>query len=268
MVELLGTNYANHTHRYTDGSRSRNGVGIGIFGENINESSSLPPQCSVFSAEAAAIFRAATIPANKPILILTDSHSVIQALASETPKHSWIQAIIKYAPQNTVYTWIPGHCGVPGNKSADQLAGIGPPGLGFSDKVPLQDLQRWIAKTFREAWEAEWYQSRTTFIRKIKATTEPWSEMDSLRDQWVKSRLRTGHTKLYYNYGRIPFRRSCVICGVPYTVEHILCNCPEFQDLRVSFDLTSSIRDLLGDDTPASAALFTFLKEANLFHLV
>ncbi|XP_065094061.1 uncharacterized protein LOC135714598 [Ochlerotatus camptorhynchus] len=194
VTELLGSNYAGHVHRYTNGSRSINGVGIGDFclNDDIAESSSLPPQCSVFSAEAAAIFRAATTPANKPILILTDSHSVVQAITSDAPKHPWIQAIIKYAPQNTVYTWIPGHCRVPGNESADHLVGVGTSGLRLTNKVPLQDVRRWIMRTIRAAWEAEWFRNRTAFIRKVKGSTEEWSELDNLRNQRVISRLRTG----------------------------------------------------------------------------
>ncbi|XP_065093420.1 uncharacterized protein LOC135714078, partial [Ochlerotatus camptorhynchus] len=200
VAELLGSNYADHVHRYTDGSRSINGVGIGIFGDGIGESNSLPPQCSVFSAEAAAIFRAATTPANKPILILTDSHSVVQAITSEAPKHPWMQAIIKYAPPNTVYPWIPGHCGVLGNESADHLAGAGTSGPRVTNKVPLQDVRRWIMRTIQAAWEAEWFRNRIAFIRKFKGPTEPCSELDNLNDQHVISRLRTGHTKLYYDY--------------------------------------------------------------------
>ncbi|XP_065093418.1 uncharacterized protein LOC135714075 [Ochlerotatus camptorhynchus] len=202
------------------------------YTDGIAENSSLPPQCSVFSAEAAAIFRAATTAANKPILILTDSHSVVQAITSEVTKHPWIQAIIKYAPPKTVYTCIPGHCGVPGNESVDHLARAWTSGPRLTDKVHLQDVRRWIMWTIHAAWEAEWFRNRAAFIRKVKESTEAWSELDNLRDQRVISRLRTGHTKLYYNYGGLPFRTSCIIC--------------EFQNFRKLLCLTSSIRDLPG----------------------
>ncbi|XP_065093428.1 uncharacterized protein LOC135714089 [Ochlerotatus camptorhynchus] len=103
VAEHIRTHYAEHTHRYSDGSRSNTGVGIGVSGSGILASNSLPPQCSVYSAEAAAIFHAATLPANQPILILIDSCSAIQELCSATPTHPWIQATIKYAPVTAEY---------------------------------------------------------------------------------------------------------------------------------------------------------------------
>ncbi|XP_065092065.1 uncharacterized protein LOC135712896 [Ochlerotatus camptorhynchus] len=153
---------------------------------------SLPPQCYVFSAEAAAIFIAATTLSDRPILVLTDSHSVIP-LTSEAPTHPWVQAMMKSAPPNTVFCWVPGHCGIPGNSEADFLAGAGP-SAPRSTEVPLHDVKRWIVSKVREAWDAEWVQNRSLFIRRIKGTTRKLKEQLNQRDQKLASRLRTGHT--------------------------------------------------------------------------
>ncbi|XP_065080666.1 uncharacterized protein LOC135703394 [Ochlerotatus camptorhynchus] len=246
VVETLGAHYQDHEIRYTDGSLSSSGVGMGVSGDSLVVSNSLPAQCSVFSAEAAAIFHATSLPANRPILIVTDSQSAIMALTDEAPKHPWIQGTVTHAPPNTVYMWVPGHCGIQGNVIADHLAGSGPIGPRFSDNVPFQDIKKWIKRT---------------------ATTDPWKDRPSLKEQQVVSRLRTGHSRASHNFGGTPFRRTCETCGVPASVEHILINCVELEDLRVAFGLEgTSIQSLLGDESPAADALIAFLKEANLFY--
>ncbi|XP_065091913.1 uncharacterized protein LOC135712785 [Ochlerotatus camptorhynchus] len=121
-------------YRQTDGSRSRAGVGIGLAGNITPTSWNLPPQCSVFSAEAAAIFIDATTLSDGPILVLSDSHSVIQALTSEAPTNPRVQVTMKSAPPNTVFCWVPGHCGIPGYSEADFLAGAGPSPLTIPTK--------------------------------------------------------------------------------------------------------------------------------------
>ncbi|XP_065085548.1 uncharacterized protein LOC135707612 [Ochlerotatus camptorhynchus] len=141
-VKLPGSVYSGHVHGFTNGSRSRAGFGLGVAGLNTATSLSLPEECSVFSAEVTSILDAAITPADQPILVLTDSHSVIQALETEAPSHPWIQAITRFAPPSTVFTWIPGHCGVPGNEAADRLARSGASGPRYTRNVPLLDVRR------------------------------------------------------------------------------------------------------------------------------
>ncbi|XP_065087111.1 uncharacterized protein LOC135708865 [Ochlerotatus camptorhynchus] len=238
---------------------------MGVSGDGLLVSLSLPTQCLVFSAEAVAILYVVKLPVNRPILVVTDSHSVILALT--TRKHPWIQGTVKHAPSNTVSMWVPGHCGVQGNVTADHLAGSGHTRPRFTGTVSLQDVKKWIKRTVRRAWDTEWRNNRTYHLRKIKATTGTWKDRPNLREQRVVSRLCTGHSRVSHNFGGTPFRRICETCGVPATVEHILVNCAELKDLWAAFGLESSIiRNLLGDESPAAAALITFLKEANFYN--
>ncbi|KXJ76324.1 hypothetical protein RP20_CCG009872 [Aedes albopictus] len=268
VAELLRVSYPNFAHRFSDGSLSHLGVGIGVSGDIPPVSMSLPPQCSVFSAEAAAAFIAATTPSDRPILVLTDSASVISALQSDTPTHPWIQGILMNAPADTVFTWIPGHCGVPGNEKADHLAGSGHTRERHTDRIPLMDLKRWIKSSCRQYWGNLWSQSRTAFLRKIKDTVEPWTDLPVLKDQRVISRLRTGHTLLSHNMGGGPFRKECEVCHIPATVEHVLCVCPIYEGQRRLHNIAGNIGEVLRDDPDTIKTLFKFLHDCNLYELI
>ncbi|XP_062713916.1 uncharacterized protein LOC134290739 [Aedes albopictus] len=266
--ELVGSRYPYHNVRYTDGSLSSRGVGIGVFGPELDVSQSLAPECSVFSAEAAAIFTAITTPSSKPILVLTDSASVLAALGSDKPKHPWIQGIIAAIQTDTTLAWIPGHCKIAGNEAADRLAGVGHEGQRFTSTVPLDDVKKWILRAVWNHWAALWNQSRNQQLRKIKDTVSKWTDLQSLRDQKKISRLRTGHARFAYNFGHGPFRINCDICGVQNSVEHVICNCPQYNYPRETYGISTSIRNALGDDAATIGALLVFLKEAGLYHQI
>lgn len=265
VIEWLRNNYPNHLHRYTDGSLSNRGVGIGIYGLDVSRSLSLAPLCSIFSAEAAAVFIAATTPAEQPILILTDSASVVSALQSESPAHPWLQGILRFAPPDTTFAWIPGHCGVPGNTAADRLAGAGYASTRYTNKVPLQDIKRWITKSVNAQWATEWSQQSTCHLRKIKQDTQPWTDVISLKEQRIISRLRTGYTRLSHNMEGLPFHRICTTCNTHNKVEHFLCVCPQYEFHRRNHGLTGSIRENLCNDTTTLNTVICFLKDSGLY---
>lgn len=264
VVELLETDYNSYQRRYTDGSLSTSGIGMGIFDHSLAVSMSLPEQCSIFSAEAAAILYAVTAPANRPIVVITDSASVVSALQSEAPRHPWIQDIITHVPPDLCLMWVPGHCGVAGNEAADQLAGAGPSGPRYKTAVPVPDIRRWVKALALQAWQDEWTRTRG-HLRKIKQSTKAWTDLRSMREQTIISRLRTGHTRVTHNYGGSPFHRTCEICGIITSVEHIICVCPAYEGPRRLYDIPGSIRDALKDDPSSLAALICFIKDAGLF---
>lgn len=200
VLELQNRKYGGYTIRYSDGSVAQGKVGIGIFGPNLAECHRLPDQCSIFSAEAIAAFIAATIPDDRPIAIFTDSASVLAALESDTSKHPWIQAIQEHAPNNTVFVWIPGHCGVHGNVKADQLANSGRCMAKYTRIVPGPDLKKWVSKITNEGWARDWAASETPAIRKIKRDISRWADPPIHREQVIVSRLRTHHTNIFHNY--------------------------------------------------------------------
>lgn len=245
------------------------GVGLGVFGANISVSLSLPPLCSIFSAEAAAVYLAATTPSDRPIIVLTDSASVVSALQSNRPSHPWIQRTITDARPNTTFAWIPGHCGIAGNTAADRLAGAGFSCPRYEDNVPFDDVKRWLTKQFRSTWSMEWNQQNSPYLRKVKSSTERWKDLPLLKEQQLVSRLRTGHTRFSHNMsGNGSFRRMCSYCDIRNTVEHVICVCPLYEFSRNIHGISRSIREALGDDVAALEALLRFLKDSGLYNMI
>ncbi|XP_062540726.1 uncharacterized protein LOC134208793 [Armigeres subalbatus] len=215
VLELISTRFWNSEIRYIDGSVSSRGVGFGVNGPNLTMSESLPRPCNIFSAEAVAVFIAATYPADKPIVVLTDSASVVSALQSETPKHPWIQGTLAGMIPGTTFAWIPGHCGIRGNTEADALASIGHEGPQYTCSVPLADVKKWTKSVVGQDWARIWNDNTGLFLRKIKGNTISWKDPATQKEQQVISRLRTGHTRVSHNFGGGALSGPVVISATP-----------------------------------------------------
>lgn len=159
-----------------------------------------------------------------------------------------------------------GHCGIHGNIVAYQFSGSGWEARRFTDEVPAPDIKKWISKVIWNYWAQLLHKTAANQLRKMKGVVYPWTDRTSLREQKIISRLRTGHARFAYNFGRGNFRKRCESCHVHNSVEHVLCVCPQYSYPRETYGISGSIRDTLADDAGILEALICFLKDAELYY--
>ncbi|RUS75877.1 hypothetical protein EGW08_016366 [Elysia chlorotica] len=241
-VDHIQTNYpaTDWTHVYTDGSAEkavRNG-GAGIYikypgGEE--DKISIPT--GVFSinykAEATAIQEGAAHVQSSPhstknIVFLTNALSILQALKSSKNKdlNDLTSALTSLSQTHTIaLQWIPSHCNVFGNETADLLA---------KKAAALQ--QNGYTTTYSEAktiihaqQHEEWLQEHPNHVQNdaYHALTRA--------EQVVIFRLRTGHNRLNHHlYTKLHIGTSdqCTCQTGGQTVIHVLQHCPMYENIR------------------------------------
>lgn len=267
---LCSEKYPNHQHIYTDGSVSDDKVGYGITSQSTlpSISSSLPSLCSIFSAEAFALMRAAsfcTPTHDSPSVIFTDSASCLREMNSSSSRHPWLQEAERLAlANNVVFCWLPGHSGIHGNVEADRLAGVGRELNPEDVSIPSQDAVRWTKRKIRDCWNQNWFNSRNFALRPIKPTTLPWPDNKNPKYRRIISRLRIGHTRLTHSYrlDRID-PPNCTTCNVPLSIHHILIDCNRYNTERLTHNLNCTLEEVLSP--PKEEALIDYLTETGLF---
>jgi len=141
---------------YTDGSKlSRDASsGAGVYSPDLNLciTHKLPPETTVFTAEAWAILLAINVCLDVDCIratIFSDSKSVLDALSSSlSPSKNYLIHHIKKRLLDSTREgrtinlfWLPAHKGIPGNEMADSLAKEAScSGFKPSFRIPYTDL--------------------------------------------------------------------------------------------------------------------------------
>lgn len=128
FCELI-SDYGDYIKLYTDGSKSDDGVGYGVFSQNIKISTKISNLETIFSAEAKGIIQAIGLCnleiGKKKFLILSDSLSVIKSVSNRFNRSSLVQLIRRelVSSEHVIeLCWVPSHRNIVGNDEADSLA--------------------------------------------------------------------------------------------------------------------------------------------------
>lgn len=227
------------TEFYTDASKTHTAVACAAHGPNFSSSKTMNPNASIFTAEAYSIHMAVEyiIKSRTPrSIIYTDSLSVVRALFSGKGYNASLNQLIKaiisaysVGLQITV-CWVPGHCGIAGNETADREAAAATLRNEVDvTQIPYQDLKPFIRQKLRKQWQEEWDTQTENKLYVIKPkigkyTTEKRNRLIEV----TLCRLRIGHTHGTHSYLLNGTQRpQCTRCGRRLTVLHILVECTE-----------------------------------------
>ncbi|GFU51047.1 RNase H domain-containing protein [Trichonephila clavipes] len=173
--------YSRYSTIYTDGSKRADYVGCGVVIEDIMHGYRLDTSCSVFTAEAVAIYRAlqlidSTMP--RKFCIYTDSMSVLKRLKTTT-----IAAIQWNHRQRA--------SGQRGKVGDDSSAASG---------SPLSDMKRVIMHHIFKIWQESWSQQLDNKLHSVKPVIGAWPVMPMRRTDVKLTRLRIGHTRFTHRH--------------------------------------------------------------------
>lgn len=240
---------------FTDGSKDGASVGYAVCTPQQTSSYSLPSSASIFTAEMQALRETMDIINATPgqnFVVFSDSLSALQALNMYNNNHPIAHEILRWLVrlserQKTVrFCWVPAHCGVTGNETADAAARTAAQlQNNLPHPLPYKDYYVTIKARVRDKIQQIWQEvPPTNKLRRLKDTSGAWpssTQMDR-RTEVTLCRLRIGHTRLTHGYlmeqGPIPY---CPDCIVPITVFHIIAECPTYGEQRANHFPTSRL---------------------------
>uniref|UniRef100_A0A0K8VQJ3 RNase H type-1 domain-containing protein n=1 Tax=Bactrocera latifrons TaxID=174628 RepID=A0A0K8VQJ3_BACLA len=229
---------------YTDGSKSNTSTTFAVtnqLGGTIMVGS-MPSYCSVFTAEAAAIFKAvqfASRMGNKCI-ICTDSRSAIEAIfnTNNEPLISNIRSMLLQSSNCIKIMWVPSHIGIHGIEIADKKAKeASKQPLHFFDYFTDKDIRRLVETYVNEIQVREWSNHDHHYKKFNPAGTKPlYPGKGTCKNIRTFIRLRIGHTTATHAHILNGVNKpNCMFCGSnDVTVIHLLDTCPALQRIRAN----------------------------------
>ena len=281
-MEHIAT-YQGRTLVFTDGSKTKDGVGCAFVAGPATRSFSLPGNTSVFSSELVAIAKALCfieVSDEDMHLILTDSLSSLLALRTFNPGNPLVQDILSLLAsldqigKSVQFCWIPSHVGIKGNELADAAARRAT-SAPCTRRLPLpaRDFYPSVSSFVLSQWQRAWDVQPRNKLKQLKPTLKLWqsSSRRNRQEEVTLCRLRIGHTFATHGYLLCgEDEPTCPRCLVSLTVAHVLLACPLFSSSRryhlgrISSDTT--LRHLLSDESNwiLTGSLFSFIRDIKL----
>ncbi|OOZ37989.1 hypothetical protein BOW52_09705 [Solemya elarraichensis gill symbiont] len=270
--------YRDHQPIYTDGSKDQAKVSAAMYAPPFIDTSRLPDNASIFSAELHALLlalrRIETHKSSK-FIIFTDSLSSLQSLSHFNIKHPLILKLLEHYThlhhkgKSIIFCWIPSHMGIKGNEKVDSLAKAALNSTQSSLKVPYSDFKPLSRKYITQFWQLDWDNLVNNKLHHIQPSLKQNQHISafSRRENVVLTRLRIGHSHLTHSFllKKEP-RPLCTFCNVPLSIEHILMTCSAFARKRSSFFNVMSSKILFEKVAPEH--ILNYLESIDLYHKI
>ncbi|GFT39991.1 RNase H domain-containing protein [Trichonephila clavipes] len=207
VFAFLHSQYRMFSAIYTDDSKRADYVGCGVVIEDITHGYRLDPSCSVFTAEAVAIYRALqSVDSNMPrkYCIYTDSMSVLEALENYNDRcHPGVCNVFDitsrlYSKGFDIFCSLPSHVGIIGNEQADSAARSATTHLPLT--VPLSDMKHVILHPIFTIWQESWSQQLDNKLHSVKPVIGAWPVMLMRRTDVKLTLLHIGHTRFTHRH--------------------------------------------------------------------
>lgn len=281
-------------HIFTDGSKSRDGVGSAFYIPSLGLvwSAKLNNECSIYTAEAHAVNSALEWALESDgmssLAILSDSMSVLSAIKNSDFRNPIICRIkkntLKLIARNikVTFIWIKGHSGIRGNEMVDQAAksAVSSKRLMCSLYLP-SDMMVTLKKGIILQWEREYskYASNSSnpYFTIHPAPAAPMPYLETARSlACTITRLKMNHGNFPAHLNRIGLRDSAYcICGNNSIgdINHLLFSCTlnyayrhDFLDtLLGEFQFPINLSTILhSNNLHIFKALIVFLKKSNI----
>ena len=173
------------------------------------------------------------------VIIFSDSKSALEPLQNPPYQDQitseialGISDLIAAHAVHVTLQWIPGHCNINGNETADKLAKIG---ATKPQKIPpctQNTIKQILKNNEKEDWLNRWACGSTGRVMfKEMAQPRPQGAINQLdrQDQSLIFQFRMQHTRTNQNFNRInpQHQPHCRHCENPAeTTEHLLLYCP------------------------------------------